>query len=369
MDFILDERHGCKARVAGREVTIFSSNDYLGLSAHDEVIAAASKAARRYGTGTGGAPGTTGTTAAHEALRSAITRFKRRERAVLFPSGYQANQAIHHALDGEKTVFFVDRRHHPSALDGVRLAARSRLVRFDHTDLGGLERALGEHPDRTRVVSTPSVFTVDGDLAPLDWLVELKKKVGFILILDEAHATGCLGETGRGIEEHFGLHGVADFLMGTFSKALGSQGGFLAFDTAGEMHLAGPFRAFEYSTSLSAVSAAAALKAVELVEGDPGPLKALRRAKETIIAACEKRGIGLVYGHSMVMLLPCRDTEALQERLFADGFLTIPVTASLGGRARPCLRITPMALHGPAEIDGFADALVRHSDLLDQTGA
>jgi 7-keto-8-aminopelargonate synthetase-like enzyme len=364
LHYILEERHGCHAKVSGREVTIFSSNDYLGLSAHPEVIEAAAEAARTFGIGTGGAPGTTGTTAVHEKLRAAVARFKGRDRAMLFPSGYQANQAIHHALDSEKTVFYIDRRHHPSALDGVRLAGKSRLVRFDHFDLRDLERALGEYRDRIRVVSLPSVFTVDGDIAPLDKLIALKKAIGFILILDEAHASGCVGKTGRGIEEQFDLKGAADFLMGTFSKALGSQGGFLAFDISSEKHLTAIFRPLEYSTSLSAVSAAAALKAVELLESDPGLMEALRSAKATIIDECNKLGIEIIHGDSMVMLIPCRDSDGLQTRLFEDGFLIIPVQANFAGKIRSCLRITPMAMHTAIDIHRFVKALAQYKELL-----
>jgi 7-keto-8-aminopelargonate synthetase-like enzyme len=361
--FILENRQGSRARIDGREVVIFSSNDYLGLSAHPEVLAAAGDAAKRFGTGTGGAPGTTGTTVIHERLKEKLATFKGRERAVLFPSGYQANQAIHHALDSDETVFFIDRRHHPSAIDGVRLAQKSKVARFDHLDITGLERKLAERGEAACVVSLPSVFTVDGDIAPLDKLAVLKAKHHFVLILDEAHATGCLGQTGRGIEEHFGLKGTADFLMGTFSKALGSQGGFLSFNRESEKCLHGPFRAFDFSTSLSAVSAAAALKALELLDGDPAIMESLRQAKAQIIKRCRADGINIISSASMVMLIPCKDSKELQSKLFEDGFLTIPVTARLGGESVECLRITPMATHNPQDIERFAKALGRHSEL------
>jgi 7-keto-8-aminopelargonate synthetase-like enzyme len=350
--------------VDGRRVVIFSSNDYLGLSAHPKVVAATAKALRAYGTGTGGAPGTTGTTVIHEKLRAAISRFKRRDNAILFPSGYQANQAIHQSLDSEKTVFLVDRRHHPSALDGIRLSRKSQVIKFDHSNLDELEKALIENRGNTCIVSLPSVFTVDGDIAPLDKLHSLKKSKKFLLLLDEAHATGCLGRTGRGIEEHFNLKGIADFIMGTFSKAIGSQGGFLTFDYSVEKYLTFPFRTFEYSTSLSTASAAAALASIELIEKDRSLLDALGAAKTGIIDECRKSGIEIIAGDSMVMLIPCLDTEKLQAALFEDGFLTIPVQAQLSGQARQCLRITPMALHTSADIKRFVRALEKRRNLI-----
>jgi 7-keto-8-aminopelargonate synthetase-like enzyme len=357
MEFVIEKRHGCYATVNGRDVIIFSSNDYLGLSAHPEVLKAASEAAARFGVGTGGAPGTTGTTAVHEELRKSIAEFKSRDTAVLFPSGYQANQAIHHALDFERTVFHLDNRHHPSAIDGARLAKNSKLVRFDHNNLDNLRSAILAHRKMRNVVSLPSVFTVDGYIAPLDKLLQMKKELGFILILDEAHATGCLGKTGRGIEEHFNLKGAADFIMGTFSKALGSQGGFLAYNEDAQTHLKLQFRTHEYSTSLSAVSAAAALMSLRLLIGDSSLMEALRHAKMYLLEECKTQGLPLIFNESMIMLLPCAEMEGLQARLFNAGFLTVTVKAMLENGMKDCLRITPMATHRDEEIKRFISAL------------
>ncbi len=242
MEFTLEKRIAHRAIVNGKEVLIFSSNDYLGLSAHPAVLQAASEAAVRYGVGTGGAPGTTGTTQIHTELSAEVASFQSRKNAALFPSGYQANQAIHQALDSDRTIFYVDNRHHPSAIDGVKLAKNSRMVRFDHNNLDILKGAILAHRGMVNIVSIPSVFTVDGDIAPLDRLYEMKQKLGLMLIFDEAHATGCLGKTGRGIEEHFNLIGAADFIMGTFSKSLGSQGGFLAYNDDAAKLLRAHFR-------------------------------------------------------------------------------------------------------------------------------
>lgn len=357
MKFVIEKRQGCKAVVNGRNVTIFSSNDYLGLSAHPDVIQAASEAAGIYGVGTGGAPTTTGTTTLHEKLARSIAKFKSRELGVLFASGYQANQAIHHALDGERTVFHLENRHHPSALDGARLAKKSKIVRFDHHDLKTLAGSLGDHNGMLNVVSLPSVFTVDGDIAPLNLLVALKREYAFLLIIDEAHATGCLGKTGRGLEEYSNLKGAADFIMGTFSKALGSQGGFLVYNRDAGSYLNKPFRAWEYSTSLSAVSAAAALKALELLENDASIIEALYRTKRLIIDKCRENGVPLVFKESMVMLLPCENAGELQKRLFDEGYLTITVRALIGGNLRPCLRITPMVTHTEDDIRSFVESV------------
>lgn len=357
MKFVIEKRDGCRAIVNGKNVIIFSSNDYLGLSAHPDVIRAVSEAALQYGAGTGGAPTTTGTTVIHEELARRIARFKSRELGVVFASGYQSNQAIHHALDSERTVFHLENRHHPSAVDGARLARKSRVMRFEHDHLEGLEKLLRENKGKINVVSLPSVFTVDGDIAPLDKLEALKRKHGFVLILDEAHATGCLGKTGCGLEEHFSLKGTADFIMGTFSKALGSQGGFLVYNRNVESYLRMPFRAWEYSTSLSAASAAAALKALDILETDASIIESLYLAKKLIIDECRENGIPIIARESMVMLLPCKDSEIMQRKLFDEGYLTIAVRTLVSGEIKSCLRITPMATHSDNEIVKFVNSV------------
>ncbi|UCC80949.1 MAG: pyridoxal phosphate-dependent aminotransferase family protein [Candidatus Zixiibacteriota bacterium] len=356
---ILQKRSGCRGVVDGRDVIIFSSNDYLGLSCHPEIIKAASEAAKRYGIGTGGAPGTTGTTDLHQELSRAIADLKSREKAVLFPSGYQANIAIHNSLASPETVYYLDKRHHPSAVDGARLGSGSEIIRFNHNDLTDLEDKLKSSEGRTNVVSLPSVFTVDGDIAPLDKIADLKSKHDFSLILDEAHATGCVGKSGHGLEEHFNLHGVADFIMGSFSKALGSQGGFVAYNSISEKQLKSGFRQFSYSTSLSTVSVAAALKALRIFKSDEDLYKSLQKAKSSIIEECRKQNIEIISHESMILLVPCENlTEAL-EKLLEDGFFVVPAKAYINDRRQDCLRITPMSLHSGNDIKAFADYIAK----------
>jgi 7-keto-8-aminopelargonate synthetase-like enzyme len=357
---VLEKRQGCRGVVNGQEVVIFSSNDYLGFSSHSDVIEAAMKAAKRYGIGTGGAPGTTGTTDLHQRLARKIAEFKSRDQAILFPSGYQANIAIHHSVSSAETVFYLDKRHHPSALDGARLGGKSKIVRFDHGDLEYLENGLKSDGSKTAVVSLPSVFTVDGDIAPLDRIAELKNKYGFVLILDEAHATGCIGKTGHGLEEHFGLYGLADFIMGSFSKALGSQGGFIAYDRGSEKYLKSRFRQFDYSTSLSTVSVAATLRALEVFQADEAIYKSLLNAKSLIIEKCREKGIKLIAHESMILLIPCSNPETVLSLLLDDGYFVVSVKADFENNKQNCLRITPMSLHTESDIAGLIDSLGRN---------
>ncbi|UCE65477.1 MAG: aminotransferase class I/II-fold pyridoxal phosphate-dependent enzyme [Candidatus Zixiibacteriota bacterium] len=357
---ILQKRSGCRGVVNGKEIVIFSSNDYLGLSCHPEVIRAASKAAGDYGIGTGGAPGTTGTTDLHQELSKAIAAFKSRDKAVLFPSGYQANIAIHHALASPDTVFHLDKRHHPSAVDGARLGVGSKLNKFDHINLENLEKSLKFNSGKSNIVSLPSVFTVDADIAPLDRIAELKNRYEFILILDEAHATGCVGRTGCGLEEFFNLHGIADFIMGSFSKALGSQGGFVAYNNMSESRLKSGFRQLSYSTSLSTISVAAALKALQIFQNDAGIYSSLKKAKSMIIHQCHRRNIKITTHESMILLVPCDNLIEAIEKLLYDGFFVVPAKAYLNGQKQDCLRITPMSLHTESDINTFVNLMSKH---------
>jgi len=358
--YVLQKRNGVRAVVDNRDVIIFSTNDYLSLSSNPEVKLAVDEANERYGAGSGGAPGTTGTTILHNALCRAVAEFKARDEAVLFPSGYQANIAIHNALGAEGSVFFLDRRHHPSAVDGTRLSKNCEQIRFNHNKLDELESRLASISNKRKIVSLPSVFTIDGDIAPLDKLIKLKDKYNFILVIDEAHASGCLGKRGHGLEEHFGLQGAADFVMGTFSKAFGSAGGFVAFDDDRRELLKSGFRQFDYSTSLSPLSSAAALKALEIMRKDLSIFERLHAAKVAIFEYCQKAGIHLVSGESMILLLPCDNCEDLQRKMLADGFLVMPSEAEIGGEIRSCIRITANASHTENNITAFVAALKRH---------
>jgi len=360
MRWIIEKRHGNKAVVNGKEVVIFSSNDYLGFSAHPDILSTVIDSMKNYGIGTGGAPGTTGTTDIHIKLAETVANFKSREKAVIFPSGYQANIALHQSLGGKDVVFHLDYRSHPSAIDGARQANDAITQRFDHKDLAKLENEIKSNPDKTNIVSLPSVFTVDGDIAPLDKLNELKNNLGFTLILDEAHATGCIGANGRGLEEHFNLHGCADFIMGTFSKALGSQGGFITYNKTAESFLKSGFRAFDYSTSLATSSAAAALKAFELLIHDKSVFDSLKTNKQALINSCNKKGINIIAHESMIMLIPCENIKELIQKLVNDGYLVVPVKSLINNKSVDCLRIIPMALHTAEQIDGFTDSLSKH---------
>lgn len=333
MQNIFQSRQGNMGKINGKEVILFSSNDYLGLSIHPQVQAAAKEAGEKFGFGTGGGPGTSGTTTLHEELKEKIANFKNRDKGVLFSSGYGANISLHQALGGKSRAFFVDDNCHLSALDGIYAALGERSDNFvemmsENMDLTKLitflessfndgiyfynrfrleelEEKLANCSAELKIITTPSVYTVHGDLAPLPELVRLKNKYSALLVLDEAHATGCIGKTGRGIEEFYDLKKEADFIMGTFSKALGSSGGFIAYDIEKENYFQRELRGYEHSTTISAPQVAAAMAALDLIIKNPDMLVKLSAIKESIISKCKEEDIHVITTGSMIMLIPC----------------------------------------------------------------
>ena len=352
---MIESRHAQYIRIDSRDLVIFSSNDYLGLSHHPDVLKAAHEAGEKYGYGTGGAPGTSGTTVIHQQLAAEIARFKHRDKAIIFPSGYAANISLHQSLSDTNTIFFCDERNHPSAADGIKLAGCDKQI-YKHLDYEYLENLLRNDNHARKIVTTCSVFTIDGAICPLEKLVQLKAKYGFILITDEAHATGCLGKTGRGLEEHYSLEKSADFIMGTFSKALGSQGGFITYFAEKEELLRKPLRSFEYSTSIATPTAAASLEALKILQAQPELVLKMRSNINKIFKKLKASGFELngpqrhivnVYYDSQ------KKTAQIIENLNRQGYFVVPISLD----SRWGLRLTAMAVHTEKEIDSFCQKL------------
>ncbi|MCP4581417.1 MAG: pyridoxal phosphate-dependent aminotransferase family protein [candidate division Zixibacteria bacterium] len=341
--------------VDGQELIIFSSNDYFGFSHHPDVLKASAEAAERFGCGTGGAPGTSGTTAIHRQLADNIARFKHRDLAIIFSSGYAANVGLHQSLANDDTIFFSDEKNHPSAADGLKLSGCDKRV-FKHRDYDHLEGLLKKDSHTRKAVTTCSVFTLDGAICDLDRLARLKEKYGFILIIDEAHATGCLGKTGRGLEEHYNLTGITDYIMGTFSKALGSQGGFITYSKDADKLLSKPLRPFEYSTSIAAPAAAASLKALQILESNVELIVKMKANIKMIYDYLNANGFQLnTSGKHIVNVYfeSHKKTMQVVEGLHRNGYFVVPI--NLDGRWG--LRLTAMAVHTDKQIHDFCNKL------------
>ncbi|MGE6756399.1 8-amino-7-oxononanoate synthase [Corallococcus interemptor] len=270
----LDSPQGAEVRVGDERLVNFSSNDYLGLAASPAVRAAAASALERYGVGTGASRLVVGDMVPHQRLEARLARFERAEAVRLFNSGYAANTGILPALVGPGDAVFSDALNHASLVDGCRLS-RARVVVYPHADVAALTRALEQTPARRKLVVTDSVFSMDGDVAPLRELVAACEAHGAALMVDEAHATGVLGARGAGLCEALGVEDRVDLRMGTLSKALGGLGAYVATSRAVADLLVSRARPFVYSTALPAALCAAAECAVDLVEHEPAPRERL----------------------------------------------------------------------------------------------
>jgi 8-amino-7-oxononanoate synthase len=289
-----DTTDGATIRYGDRSLINFASNDYLGLSQHPRICEAAKEAIDRYGLGAGASRLITGSRGAHERCEAALAAFKAAEAAILFGSGYAAAVGTIGSLVGQKDVVIIDKLAHASLIDGARLSG-SMIRVFPHNNLKKLDDhliwAARKHPLSRRLVITESVFSMDGDVCDLHRIVALKKEHRALLLLDEAHATGVIGPSGRGLAALLGLEQEVDIQMGTLSKALGVCGGFIAGAQDLIHLLTNRARSFVYSTAPPPAIAAAAEAAIQILQTSEGEslIGALRRNIRTIIAQLPPR--------------------------------------------------------------------------------
>ncbi len=265
----LESRSGSKISISGETFINFSSNDYLNLSEHPEIRKTAVAALKKYGFGSGASRLLSGTYASHIKLEDRIAEFKGTETALVFNSGYAANTGIIPAITGRDTMVFSDELNHASIVDGIRLSKVETKI-YGHRDMNHLESLLKRYSigraTKQRLIITDTVFSMDGDIAPLKDIVSLCEKYGSLLMIDDAHGTGVLGEKGRGGIEHFHIKADNIIQMGTFSKAFGCFGAFAAGSRDLVDLLINRARSFIYSTSLPPVVAEACIKAVNIVD-------------------------------------------------------------------------------------------------------
>jgi 8-amino-7-oxononanoate synthase len=347
----------------GRDVLMLCSNNYLGLADSPALIQASVEATERFGTSSGASRLVSGTMALHELLEAEVAAFKRSEAALIFNSGYAANTGIIAALVGRGDVIFSDRLNHASIIDGALLSS-ARLIRYPHNDAAALEGLLKRHrgPGRALIV-TDAVFSMDGDVAPLGELVELKKAYNALLMVDDAHGSGVLGEGGSGTAELLGVSSGVDILMGTFGKALGSFGAYAALSAELRALLVNRARSFIFSTSLPPSVLGASLAALKIVGSPEG-----MRLRESLRANADRlrsllSGAGFQLPEGMTQIIPVLTGEAhttmrfsellLSEGIFAQGIRPPTVPA---GACR--LRCTVMATHTRQDLEWAADRIM-----------
>jgi len=344
-----------------RACVAFCSNDYLGLARDPEVRAAAAAAAAAYGAGAGAARLIAGEYALLRELEQELAAWKGTEAALVFPSGYMANLGVIAALAGPGDRIVVDRLAHASVIDGARLA-RARLCVFPHNDVARLAAIVARpHTGRTLIV-TESVFSMDGDCAPLAALTACAEAHGAVLIVDEAHAVGVYGH-GRGLVAELGLTARVGALVGTLSKALGSQGGFVCGSRLLVEYLVNSARPFVYTTGPAPACAGAALAALRIVRNDRGRLARLWDNVQRVRAGLR---VQVLDGNGPIIPVLCGSAAAalrIADGLLARGYLAPAIRPPTVPRGSARVRLTVSAAHTPAQCDGLLAAL--HS-LFDQ---
>ncbi len=353
---LIEGRQGPTVTLDGREVLLLCSNDYLGLAAHPRVREAAAEAAMRWGAGSGASRLISGNMQPHQRLERRLAEFKGYESALLFGSGYLANSGTIAALAGRGEVVFSDELNHASIIDGCRLSRADTFV-YRHGDLEHLAWGLRAAGGRAALVVTDGVFSMDGDVAPLAGLLDLSRRHGCRLMVDEAHATGATGPGGRGSVAAAGLSGEVDVAIGTMGKALGSYGAYACASRETTDYLLNTARSFIFSTAPPPPVAAAGLAALELLEAHPERVDRLAANATALREALAREGLDA--GGTTSQIVPIRVGDAaatmdlcellLERGIFAQGIR--PPTVPPGSSR---LRLTVMSTHRRQELERAA---------------
>jgi 8-amino-7-oxononanoate synthase len=334
--------------IEGKRYILLASNNYLGLTTDSKVKEAAQKALEKYGTGSGGSRLVSGSSDLHRELEEKIASFKKTEAAILFSSGYLANIGTISALVGRGDIVYSDELNHASIIDGCRLA-HAEIRIYKHCDVDHLKSLLTlESTKGKKLIITDTVFSMDGDLAPLPELIELSEKYGCMLMIDEAHATGVLGKRGSGATEYFGVEDRVPIVMGTLSKAVGSLGGYVAGSKKLIDFLRNLARTYIFDTSLPASSLAASLAAIDIIEFEPGRREYLWHLIDEFKSGLENIGLEILPSHSAVipvLIGEAQPTLDFARSLRGNGVFTPAVRPPSVPPGRCRIRATLMATH------------------------
>jgi glycine C-acetyltransferase/8-amino-7-oxononanoate synthase len=350
---------GPRVLLDGKPVLLLCSNNYLGLADHPRVREAAAEAAMRYGAGSGASRLISGNMTIHRRLEEQLASFKASEACLLFGSGYLANAGVVSALAREGDVVFSDALNHASIVDGCRLSRAETFV-YDHCDTDHLEWGLRQAQGRGSLIVTDGVFSMDGDVAPLERIVELAQRYDARVMVDEAHGTGAIGPDGRGAVAAAGLDDEVDVIVGTLGKALGSYGAYVCCDSAMAKFLINTARTLIFSTALSPPAVAAAMAALELLREQPRRVEKLQRNGSVLREALAGHGMDVPEGETQIVPLIVGDANAavraseraLEKGVFAQAIRPPTVPA---GSSR--LRLTVMASHTRSELREAARVL------------
>ena len=350
----IDSPMDARVRIDGRSLLNFCANNYLGLANHARIRTAAKRAIDQYGVGPAAVRTIAGTMTPHIQLEQRLAAFKKAEACISFQSGFSANIAAIPALVGRGDVIFSDSLNHASIIDGCRLS-RAQVVRYEHVDVDDLRRKVEETTQfGRRLIVTDGVFSMDGDIAPLDAILEVAEEYEILLMVDDAHGEGVLGNGGRGIVDHFALHGRVDVEVGTLSKAFGVVGGMVAGKKAVVDWLRQRGRPFLFSSAMTIPDVGACLEAVNLLEESTELVD--RLWSNAAVFKERMRELGFDTGNSETPIVPVMLGEAplaqaFSRRLFEKGIFAMAIGFPTVPRGKARIRVMNSAAHSAADLE------------------
>ncbi|MCA9407610.1 MAG: 8-amino-7-oxononanoate synthase [Candidatus Omnitrophica bacterium] len=340
--------------INGKRVLNFCSNDYLGLAGNLQLIQAAKESLDKEGFGSGASRLVCGNMSAHQQLEKKMAEFKKTERCCLFSCGYMANVGIISSIFTREDIIFSDKLNHASIVDGIALS-RAKYKRYPHKDMDALEQMLKAAKDfRKKGIITDSVFSMDGDVAPLKEIVTLAKKYQCLVMVDEAHALGVIGQDGRGLVSHLGLEEDIDIQMGTFSKAVGSYGAYCCGSKSLVEYLINKARSFIYTTGLPPAICAASLKGIEIIESDYQRRQQLWDNTYFVRGELTSAGFNTLYSQTPILPILLKDSALAVEfsnRLFEEGIFVSAIRPPTVPTNSARLRLTLMATHSVKDVE------------------
>ena len=361
-------------KIGGKDVLMFGSNSYLGLTNHPKLKEASIKAIQKYGSGCAGSRFLNGTLDIHLELEDKLAKYVGKEGALVFSTGYQVNLGVISSIPGRHDYLILDDLDHACILDGSRLSF-AKVIKYSHNDMESLEKVLSRcESDKIKLIVIDGVFSMEGDIAKLPEIVQLAEKYNASIMVDDAHGLGVLGKNGAGTADHFGLTDKVDLIMGTFSKSLASIGGFIAADLDTINYLKHNARSLIFSASIAPANAASVIAAVDLIQQEPERLQQLW--DNTHYAKKALNDAGFDTGHSTTPIIPIliRDdfkTFQLTKMALDNGVFVNPVVSPAVPSTSSLIRYSLMATHTKDQIDRSIEVLYSLSKqigVFDQNG-
>lgn len=356
----IEGKQGTEVEMGGHHVLMFGSNAYTGLTGNSRIIEAGKRAMEKYGSGCAGSRFLNGTLDLHVQLEKELADFVGKEDALCFSTGFTVNSGVISCLTGREDYIICDDRDHASIVDGRRLSF-STCLKYKHNDMADLERQLQKcAPEAVKLIVVDGVFSMEGDLAKLPEIVQLKRKYNATIMVDEAHGIGVFGRQGRGVCDYFGLTDEVDLIMGTFSKSLASIGGFIAADESIINWLRHNSRTYIFSASNTPAATACAMEALHIIQEEPERIEALWDVTRYALRRFKEAGFEIGDTESPIIPLYVRDTEKTfiaTARAFDEGVFINPVIPPACAPQDTLVRVALMSTHTKEQVDRAVDSL------------